>query len=317
MNKQEKIFIAGAHGMVGSAMVRKLHREGFTNLLTPTSNDLNLIDQSSVENFFRKESPSIVILAAGKVGGIFANDNYPAQFLYENILMEGNVIHSSWQYKVKKLLFFGSSCIYPKNAQQPIKEEYLLSGILEPTNRAYALAKIAGIELCSSYRKQYGCNFVSVMPTNLYGPNDNYHPLNSHVLPALILRFLKAKENGENKVIIWGSGKPLREFLHVDDLAEACYMVLMDYNDPEIVNIGSGDEISIKALANLIKEIVGFNGEIIFDTSKPDGTFRKLLDASRIKSLGWKPSISLEEGIRKTISEIKFRENFQNIHEKE
>lgn len=304
MNKISKIYIAGHKGMAGSAIERKLRKEGFNNILTRSSKELDLRNQKMVQTFFEMEKPDIVILAAAKVGGIQANNNYRATFLYDNLMIEANVIHSSYLCQVKKLLFLGSSCIYPKMSLQPIKEEYLLSGYLEETNKPYAISKIAGIELCNSYRAQYGCNFISIMPTNLYGTNDNYDLENSHVLPALLRKFIEAKKNDEKHVIIWGTGTPRREFLHVDDLAEACFYVLQEYNEKEHINIGTGEDISIKDLSELIKRKVNYNGEIIFDNSKPDGTPRKLLDVSKIKSMGWSHKISLEEGIEKTLIEV-------------
>jgi GDP-L-fucose synthase len=297
MNKLSKIFIAGHRGMVGSAITRKLTELGYTNLILRTSKELDLIRQSDVEEFFRTERPEYVFLAAAKVGGIHANNTYRADFIYNNLMIESNIINSSWKFGVKKLLFLGSSCIYPKLAKQPLKEKYLLSDYLEKTNEPYAIAKISGIKLCESYNIQYGTNFISGMPTNLYGPNDNYDLNNSHVLPALINKFHDAKASSRSEVEVWGSGTPLREFLHVDDLADACYFLMKNYNQNEIVNIGSGKEITIKDLANLISEIVGFEGKIVFNTEKPDGTPRKLLDVSKLKKLGWSSKISLEEGI--------------------
>jgi GDP-L-fucose synthase len=297
MNKLSKIFIAGHRGMVGSAITRKLTELGYTNLILRSSKELDLIRQSDVEEFFRAERPDYVFLAAAKVGGIHANNTYRADFIYNNLMIESNIINSSWKFGVKKLLFLGSSCIYPKLAKQPLKEKYLLSDYLEKTNEPYAIAKISGIKLCESYNIQYGTNFISGMPTNLYGPNDNYDLNNSHVLPALINKFHDAKASSRSEVEVWGSGTPLREFLHVDDLADACYFLMKNYNDNEIVNIGSGKEITIKDLSNLISEIVGFEGKIVFNTEKPDGTPRKLLDVSKLKKLGWSSKISLEEGI--------------------
>jgi GDP-L-fucose synthase len=297
MNKLSKIFIAGHRGMVGSAITRKLTELGYTNIITRSSKELDLIRQSEVEEFFRTERPEYVFLAAAKVGGIHANNTYRADFIYNNLMIESNIINSSWKFGVKKLLFLGSSCIYPKLAKQPLKEKYLLSDYLEKTNEPYAIAKISGIKLCESYNIQYGTNFISGMPTNLYGPNDNYDLNNSHVLPALINKFHDAKASSRSEVEVWGSGTPLREFLHVDDLADACYFLMKNYNQNEIVNIGSGKEITIKDLANLISEIVGFEGKIVFNTEKPDGTPRKLLDVSKLKKLGWSSKISLEEGI--------------------
>jgi GDP-L-fucose synthase len=309
MVKSDKIYIAGHKGMVGSAIERKLKSEGYTNIVHRTSSDLDLTKQLQVEQFFELEKPDYVILAAAKVGGIHANNTFRAEFIYDNLMIESNVIHSSYIYGVKKLLFLGSSCIYPKMATQPLKEEYLLSGYLESTNQPYAIAKIAGIELCESYRSQYGANFISAMPTNLYGTNDNYHPDNSHVMPALIRRILLAKKNRDSKIIIWGTGTPLREFLHVDDLADACYFLLQNYNEAGLVNIGWGKDVSIKELAKLIAKEVGYMGSLEFDTTMPDGTPRKLLDVSKINNLGWKPIISLTEGIRKTVEEVKLKFN--------
>lgn len=298
MQKDSVIYIAGHNGMVGSAIVRKLEVEGYPNIITKSSKELDLINQESVNNFFSKYKPEYVFLAAAKVGGIHANNTYRAEFLYQNLMIEANVIHAAHNHGVKKLLFLGSSCIYPKMAPQPLKEEYLLSGYLEPTNEPYAIAKIAGIKLCETYRDQYNNNFISVMPTNLYGPNDNYDLQNSHVLPALIRKFHEAKINHKKEVEIWGSGKPMREFLHVDDLADACYFLMLNYNNNETLNIGTGKDISIKELALLIKEIVGFTGELKFNTQMPDGTPRKLLDVSKLESLGWKYKINLREGIK-------------------
>jgi GDP-L-fucose synthase len=304
MEQTAQIYIAGHGGMVGSGIERKLRGEGYNNIITRTSSDLDLRNQQAVNNFFEKEKPAYVILAAAKVGGIHANNTYRAEFIYDNLMIEGNIIHAAYLNRVTKLLFLGSSCIYPKMASQPLKEESLLSGYLEPTNQPYAIAKIAGIEMCDSYRAQYGCNFISVMPTNLYGTNDNYHPENSHVLPALIRRIVLAKKNNEPSVIIWGTGTPRREFLHVDDLADACYFLLQNYNEQGIVNIGCGIDISIKELAELIVTEVNYEGQLVFDPNKPDGTPRKLLDISKMNKLGWKASIKLEEGIRKTIKEV-------------
>ena len=303
MERNDKIYIAGHTGMVGSAIHRRLEKNGYSNFLLKTKQSVDLRKQNSVRDLFAEEKPDIVILAAAKVGGILANNSYKAEFLYDNLMIETNIIHSAFLNKVKKLLFLGSSCIYPKLAQQPLKEEYLLTGSLEPTNDAYALAKIAGIKLCETYRHQYGCNFISCMPTNLYGPNDNYDLKNSHVLPATIRKFHEAKKMNNEAVEIWGTGTPLREFLHVDDLADACIFLLTHYNDCETINVGSGEEISIAALAKMIAQIVGYHGELIFDTSKPDCTPRKLLDVSKIHRLGWKHKISLEEGIKQVYSE--------------
>lgn len=298
MNKREKIYVAGHHGMVGSAIVRKLETEGYENWIGKSSGELDLRNQKAVSDFFQKERPKYVFLAAAKVGGILANDIYKADFLYDNLMIEANIIHSAWKCGVEKLLFLGSSCIYPKYCSQPIKEEYLLSGILEPTNEPYAIAKISGIKMCEAYRAQHGCNFISAMPTNLYGPNDNYDLQNAHVLPALIRKFHEAKKYALPEVVIWGSGTPKREFLHVDDLADACFFLMQHYNEKEIVNIGTGEDISILELAYLIKDIVKYHGNIKMDLSKPDGTPRKLLDVYKINSLGWKAAISLEDGIR-------------------
>ena len=303
MNKQDKIYVAGHRGMVGSAIVRALQSQGFNNLLLRTSGELDLREQQAVRDFFQAEKPDYVFLAAAKVGGIKANATYPAEFLYDNLMIQNNVIHQSYQQQVKKLLFLGSSCIYPKMAPQPLKEEYLLSGPLEPTNDAYAVAKIAGIKMCESYRKQYGCNFISAMPTNLYGPNDNYDLQNSHVLPALIRKFHEAKEQGKATVEIWGTGTPRREFLHVDDLAEAALFLMENYDDLLFVNVGSGSDLEIKRLALMIKDIVGFSGELEFDISKPDGTPRKLMDSSLLNSLGYRPRITLEDGIRRVYAD--------------
>ena len=304
MEKTAKIYIAGHRGMVGSAIQRKLNKEGFQNIIYRTSSELDLRNQDLVNSFFFVDKPDYVILAAAKVGGIHANNTYRAEFIYDNLMMEANIIHASYLNKVKKLLFLGSSCIYPKNAPQPLKEEYLLSGYLESTNQPYAVAKIAGIEMCDSYRAQYGCNFISAMPTNLYGTNDNYHPENSHVLPALIRRIILAKKNNDSVVTIWGTGTPRREFMHVDDLADACYFLLQNYNEPGLVNIGWGEDISIKELATLIANEVGYTDSLDFDTSKPDGTPRKLMDTTKLSNLGWKPSIKLKEGIRMTVEEV-------------
>ena len=304
LKKDDKIFIAGHNGMVGSAIERKFIHEGFKNILTFSSRELDLRDQLSVKEFYKKEKPDYVILAAAKVGGIYANNKYKAEFIYDNLMIESNVIHFAYENNVKKLLFLGSSCIYPKESLQPIKEEYLLSGHLEPTNKPYAIAKIAGIELCKSYSEQYGCNFISAMPTNLYGTNDNYHFENSHVIPALLRKVVLAKKNNDPSVTVWGSGKPRRDFLNVDDLANACYLLMNEYDEAEPINIGSGSDISIIELINIIMEELDYNGEIKFDKSKPDGTMLKLLDNSKIKSLGWDPKIEIREGIRKAIKEI-------------
>ena len=305
MEQTAKIYIAGHRGMVGSGLERKLRKEGYSNIVTRTSSELDLRNQQAVNDFFEKEKPEYVILAAAKVGGIHANNTYRAEFIYDNLMMEANIIHAAYLNKVIKLLFLGSSCIYPKMAPQPLKEEYLLSGYLEPTNQPYAIAKIAGIEICDSYRAQYGCNFISAMPTNLYGTNDNYHPENYHVLPALIRRIFLAKKNNESSVIIWGTGTPRREFLHVDDLADACYFLLQNYNQQGLVNIGCGKDVSIKELAELIVTEIGYEGELFFDTTKPDGTPRKLMDTSKLNMLGWNSKINLKDGIIKTLEEIK------------
>lgn len=307
MEKQSRIFVAGHRGMVGSAIVRALKHEGYENLILRTSAELDLRRQSAVEAFFEEEQPEYVFLAAAKVGGIQANNIYRADFLYDNLAIQNHIIHSSWKSGVKKLLFLGSSCIYPKMAPQPLKEEYLLSGELEPTNEPYAIAKIAGIKLCESFRRQYACNFISAMPTNLYGPNDNYDLNNSHVLPALLRKMHEAKVSGAKTVSIWGSGKPLREFLHVDDLAQACLFLMQHYNEELFVNVGYGSDVSIRELAELIREVVGFEGELVFDSSKPDGTPRKLMDSGRLLSLGWKPQIGLREGIQAVYTEVKER----------
>jgi len=305
MKQNAKIYIAGHRGMVGSGIERKLRKEGFNNIVTRTSTELDLRNQQAVNDFFEKEKPAYVILAAAKVGGIHANNTYRAEFIYDNLMIEANIIHAAYLNKATKLLFLGSSCIYPKMAPQPLKEEYLLSGYLESTNQPYAIAKIAGIEMCDSYRKQYGCNFISAMPTNLYGTNDNYHPENSHVLPALIRRIVLAKKNNEPTVTIWGTGTPRREFLNVDDLADACYFLLQNYNEQGLVNIGSGTDVSIKELAELIVAEIGYEGQLVYDNTKPDGTLRKLMDVSKIRKMGWKSKITLSEGLNQTILEYK------------
>jgi GDP-L-fucose synthase len=298
LEKSAKIYIAGHRGMVGSAIHRKLVKEGYSNIVTKTSAELDLRDQQAVTDFFESEKPDYVFLAAAKVGGIVANNTYRADFLYENLAIQNNVIHQAYKNEVKKLMFLGSSCIYPKLAPQPLKEDYLLTGLLEETNEPYAIAKIAGIKMCDAYRAQYGANYISVMPTNLYGYNDNYHPQNSHVLPALIRKFHEAKVNGSAEVIVWGSGSPMREFLFADDLADACYFLMESYNEPNLINIGTGVDLTIKDLALLIKKVVGYEGELNFDSTKPDGTPRKLMDVSKLHSLGWKHQIELEEGIK-------------------
>jgi len=305
MDKNAKIYIAGHRGMVGSAILKRLQKEGYTNFVTRTSKELDLKNQQAVADFFFKEKPEYVFLAAAKVGGIVANNTYRADFIYENMMIQSNVIHQSYLNGVKKLMFLGSSCIYPKLAPQPLKEEYLLTGLLEPTNEPYAIAKIAGIKMCDAYRSQYGCNFISVMPTNLYGSNDNYDLNNSHVLPALIRKFHTAKKENLSSVEIWGTGSPLREFLHANDLADACYFLMQSYNEAGLVNIGVGEDISIKDLALLVKKIVGYTGELKFDTTKPDGTARKLMDVNKLHSLGWRHKINLEEGIKAVYEEVK------------
>jgi GDP-L-fucose synthase len=309
MNPDSKIYIAGHRGMVGSAILRNLQKKGFSNLILRTSSELDLRNQQQVSDFFQAEKPEYVFLAAAKVGGINANNIYRADFLYENLMIQNNVLHSAFESKVTKLMFLGSSCIYPKLAPQPLKEEYLLSGFLEDTNEPYAIAKIAGIKLCESYRRQYHSNFISVMPTNLYGPNDNYNLNNSHVLPALIRKFHEAEENKLPFVEMWGTGSPLREFLHADDMADACVYLMQNYNGQQHVNIGTGKDLSIKDLALLIKKIVGYTGEIKHDLGKPDGTPRKLMDVTFLHSLGWKHKIDLEEGIRSVYEDFKKKEN--------
>ena len=312
MNKQDKIYIAGHRGMVGSAILRALQAQGYSNFLLRTSGELDLRNQKAVADFFAQEKPDYVFLAASKVGGIIANNTFRGDFIYENLMIQNNVIHQAYVNQVKKLMFLGSSCIYPKLAPQPLKEDYLLTGLLEPTNEPYAIAKIAGIKMCDGYRSQYGCNFISVMPTNLYGPNDNYDLNNSHVLPAMLRKFIVAKHNGDSAVTIWGTGSPMREFLHADDLAEACLFLMENYNDAGLVNIGIGTDISILDLALLVKKIVGFDGAVLTDASKPDGTPRKLMDVSKLNGLGWKAKITLEEGIKKVFEEIK--DNDWNIN---
>mgnify|MGYP000861772371 CR=1 FL=1 len=305
MDKQAKIYVAGYRGMVGSAIVRELKSKGYGNLIYRSSSELDLKNQAQVTAFFEEEKPEYVFLAAAKVGGIQANNIYRAEFLYDNLMIESNVIHQAYKSGVKKLLFLGSSCIYPKLAQQPLKEDYLLSGLLEPTNEPYAIAKIAGIKLCEAYRDQYGANFISAMPTNLYGPNDNYDLQNSHVLPALMRKFHTAKIQDEAQVEVWGSGTPKREFLHVNDLAEACVFLMEEYDEKPFVNIGTGEDVSIKELAETIKEVVGFEGELVWDASKPDGTPRKLMDVGRIHDLGWSHKIGLKEGIEMVYQDVK------------
>jgi len=303
MNSDDKIYIAGHRGMVGSAILRKLEKEGYTNVVLRTSKELDLRVQTEVDSFFSEEKPDYVILAAAKVGGIVSNNTYRADFMYDNLMIQNNIIHASYKNSVKKLLFLGSSCIYPRMAPQPLKEEYLLTGLLEHTNEPYAIAKITGIKMCEAYRDQYGCNYISVMPTNLYGPNDNYDLTTSHVLPALIRKIHEAKISNAPSVVIWGTGTPMREFLHADDLADACFYLIQHYDEPGFINIGVGEDIAIKDLAALIKKIIGYDGDIVHDLSKPDGTPRKLMDVSKLTGLGWKAKISLEDGIRKVYEE--------------
>ncbi|WP_044208197.1 GDP-L-fucose synthase [Flammeovirga sp. OC4] len=314
MEKTSKIYVAGHRGMVGSAIVRKLQEEGFSNIITRTSSELNLTDQLAVKTFFEEEKPEYVFLAAAKVGGILANNIYRGQFLYENLMIQNNVIHQSYAQGVKKLMFLGSSCIYPKLAPQPLKEEYLLTDTLEQTNEPYAIAKISGIKMCEAYRDQYGCNFISAMPTNLYGYNDNYHPKNSHVLPALLRKFHEAKVNNDPTVEVWGTGSPLREFMFVDDLAEACFYLMQNYDEKQFVNVGTGVDLSIKELAETIKEVVGFEGELVWDSSKPDGTPRKLMDVSLLNNSGWKHKIDLKQGIELTYED--FLKNYSVLAER-
>lgn len=308
MKLTDKIYIAGHGGLVGSAIERLLTKKGYRNILKRSSDELDLRDQAAVRNFFDEEKPNYVFLAAAKVGGIMANKTYPADFIFDNLAIQNNIIHAAYLSGVDKLLFLGSSCIYPKQAPQPIKEDYLMTGFLEPTNEPYAVAKIAGIRMCQAYHNQFGCRFISVMPTNLYGPGDNYHLHNAHVLPALIRKFHEAKLNNDPAVVIWGTGSPRREFLHVDDAAMACYYLMQKYESSDIINIGSGEDHTIKEMANLLKKITGFRGDLIFDESKPDGTMRKLLDVSRLNDLGWKSTIELEEGLRNTYNN--FQENY-------
>lgn len=307
MNKEAKVYIAGHRGMVGSAIKRRLEKDGFNNIICKTSSELDLRDQKAVADFFAVEKPDYVFLAAAKVGGIHANNTYPAEFIYDNLMIESNIIHQSYLNDVKKLLFLGSSCIYPKMAPQPIKEEHLLTGILEPTNEPYALAKICGIKMCEAYNRQYGTKYISAMPTNLYGLNDNYHPENSHVLPALIRRFHEAKEAGKAEVVMWGTGKPLREFLFADDLADACVFLMDNYEDNEHVNVGSGKEITIGDLAKVVAEVIEYKGKITNDLSKPDGTPRKLMDSGKLFDMGWKPSVGFKDGIRIAYEDFKKR----------
>lgn len=312
MEKTSKIFVAGKTGMVGSAIIRALSKLGYSNIIAPSSSELNLTRQEQVEAFFEKEKPEFVFLAAARVGGIYANNTYPGDFIYSNLCIQTNVIHSAYKYDAKKLLFLGSSCIYPKQTPQPIKEEYLLSGYLESTNEAYAVAKIAGIEMCKFYKKQYGKNFISVMPTNLYGPGDNYNYENSHVLPALLRKFHDAKVSSSQEVMVWGSGEPLREFMHVDDLADASIFLMEQYNGEIHINVGSNEEISIAKLALLIKEVINYSGQIIFDKTKPDGTPRKLMDSTKLNTLGWHPKISLVEGIKQTYKDFEKLTHFRD-----
>lgn len=311
MDKSSKIYIAGHRGLVGSSILRLLEKEGYKNIIVKTHKELDLTRQADVEDFFKKERPEYVFLSAAKVGGILANSTYPAEFIYQNLAIAINVIHASYLYGVKKLLFLGSSCIYPKLCPQPIKEEYLLSGYLEKTNEAYAIAKIAGLEMTKFYREQYGCDFISAMPTNLYGPNDNFDLKNSHVIPALIRKFHEAKVNNKPQVEIWGTGTPRREFLYIDDLASALLFLMENYSDSTHINVGTGEDISIAELAEFVKKITGYKGEIVYDSSKPDGTPRKLLDVSRIKNMGWQPKYSLEEGLRLTYEW--FNKNYEII----
>lgn len=308
MNKTDKIYIAGHRGMVGSAIERKLKKEGYTNIVTRTSKELDLRNQQAVNDFFATEKPDYVFMSAAKVGGILANNIYRAEFIYDNLMIELNVVHAAHVNKVKKMLFLGSSCIYPKMAPQPIKEEYLLTGVLEQTNEPYAIAKIAGIKLCESYRRQYGDNFISVMPTNLYGPNDNYDPESSHLFASFIRKFILAQRNNQSTIEIWGDGSPMREFLHVDDMADACYFLMLNYEGEEIFNIGTGTDVTVLELANLMKEVTGFKGEYKFDASKPNGTPRKLMDVSKLAKAGWKSKISLKEGIQLVFNEMKNKE---------
>jgi GDP-L-fucose synthase len=304
MKKTSRIYIAGHKGLVGSAILRLLESQGYNNLITKTRKELDLLDAKAVEKFFIKEKPEFVFLAAAKVGGISANNTYPADFIQQNLSIQNNIIHNSYIHKVKKLVFLGSSCIYPRLSKQPIKEDYLLTGELEPTNKAYAVAKIAGIVMCQSYNKQFGTNYISLMPTNLYGPNDNYDLENSHVLPALLRKFHEAKLGGKSEVVFWGNGSAKREFLHVDDMAKASLFLMLNYNDSEIVNVGTGEDVSIKELAIKIKKVVGFEGKINWDTTKPNGTPRKLLDVRKINKLGWKHKVKLDDGIKNTYEDF-------------
>jgi len=308
MKLNDKIYVAGHNGLLGSAILRLLKKKGYANVITRSSTELDLRDQKMVNDFFESEQPGYVFLAAAKVGGILANQTYPADFIYDNILIQSNIIHSSYKWGVEKLLFLGSSCIYPKNAPQPIEENYLMTGFLEPTNDAYAIAKIAGIKMCQAYHKQFGCRFISVMPTNLYGVGDNYHPENSHVIPGLIRRFHEAKLKNDDSVIVWGTGKPRREFLHVDDAAMACYFLMQRYESSDIINVGSGMDYTIKEMATIVKKITNFEGDIVFDETKPDGTPRKLLNVDKITKVGWKSVIDLEEGLISTYAD--FQKNY-------
>jgi GDP-L-fucose synthase len=312
MEKQAKIYVAGHRGMVGSAIVRELNRLGYFNLIVRTSAELDLRNQTAVEMFYQQEKPDYVFVAAAKVGGILANNTYRAEFLYDNLCIQNNLIHNAHVFGVKKLLFLGSSCIYPKLAPQPLKEEYLLSGYLEPTNEPYAIAKITGIKMCEAYRDQYGCNFISAMPTNMYGPNDNYHPENSHVLPALIRKFHEAAENNSQEVVVWGDGTPMREFLYADDLANALVYLMLNYNEKEFVNVGYGSDVTIGELANMIGDIVGFKGKIVFDASKPNGTPKKLMDSGRLFATGWRPKTHLQEGISLAYADFLTKHSIKN-----
>ena len=313
MEQQAKIYVAGHRGMVGSAIVRELQRIGYHNIITRSSAELDLRSQAAVEAFYREEKPDYVFVAAAKVGGILANNTYRAEFLYDNLSIQNNLIHNAYVFGVKKLLFLGSSCIYPKLAPQPLKEEYLLSGYLEPTNEPYAIAKITGIKMCEAYRDQYGCNFISAMPTNMYGPNDNYHPENSHVLPALIRKFHEAKESGAPEVVVWGDGSPMREFLYADDLANALVYLMLNYNEKEFVNVGYGSDITIGDLAKTVANIVGFTGNIVFDSSKPNGTPKKLMDSGRLFATGWKPKTDLQEGIEMAYADFLTKHSNKNM----
>lgn len=313
MEQQAKIYVAGHRGMVGSAIVRELQRLGYHNIITRSSAELDLRSQAAVEAFYREEKPDYVFVAAAKVGGILANNTYRAEFLYDNLSIQNNLIHNAYVFGVKKLLFLGSSCIYPKLAPQPLKEEYLLSGYLEPTNEPYAIAKITGIKMCEAYRDQYGCNFISAMPTNMYGPNDNYHPENSHVLPALIRKFHEAKESGAPEVVVWGDGSPMREFLYADDLANALVYLMLNYNEKEFVNVGYGSDITIGDLAKTVANIVGFTGNIVFDSSKPNGTPKKLMDSGRLFATGWKPKTDLQEGIEMAYADFLAKHSNKNM----